>query len=166
MLEHGAQAPALLVWLEASALGRGMRESLWLYPTVEILHILGFAVLITSVLLFDLRVLGRQRHLALDEMGGLLLPVAWVGIGLALPTGFMLLATQATAIGMQPVFWVKLGLIAFAGLNALLFHQGCLRYLYRWNRRVSAPWRAQAVAGISLLTWLGVLVSGRLIAYL
>jgi len=94
------------------------------------------------------------------------LPAAWVGIGLALPTGFMLLATQATAIGMQPVFWVKLGLIALAGLNALLFHQGCLRYLYRWNRRVAAPWRAQAVAGISLLTWLGVLVSGRLIAYL
>ncbi len=166
MHDHGVDAPALLVWLEAGALGRMMRESLWLYPSVEILHILGFALLLTAVLLFDLRVLGRQAHLAVDDLGRLLLPAAWVGFGLALPTGFLLLATQATAIGMQPVFWVKLGLIGLAGLNALLFHRGCLRHLYRWNRATPAPWRAQAVAVISIASWLGVLVSGRLIAYL
>ncbi|MFW5454182.1 DUF6644 family protein [Thioalkalivibrio sulfidiphilus] len=166
MLEHGAHAPALLVWLEASTLGRLMRESLWLYPSVEILHILGFALLLTAVLLFDLRVLGRHVHLAVDDLGRLLLPAAWIGFGLALPTGFLLLATQATAIGMHPVFWVKLGLIGLAGINALLFHYRCLRHLYRWNRATPAPWLAQAVAFVSITSWLGVLVSGRLIAYL
>lgn len=163
MDEH---VPALLILLEESGLGRVMRESLWLYPTVEILHILGFAVLLVPVLLFDARVLGRQRHLAVDELARLLLPAAWIGMGVAAITGFMLLATQASDIGTQPVFWVKMGLVALAGANALLFHQWSVRHLYRWNRLSPAPWRARAVAGVSVVAWLGVLVSGRLIAYL
>lgn len=166
MQAHAEQAPAWLVWLEESVLGQVMRESLWLYPVVEIVHILGFATLVVSVLLFDVRVLGRQRYLAVDDMGRLLLPAAWLGVGLALPTGLLLLATQAASIGMQPVFWVKMGLVVLAGVNALLFHRWCLRHLYRWNRLSSAPWRARAVAVVSIVSWLGVLVSGRLIAYL
>jgi hypothetical protein len=166
MQEHAAHAPALLVWLEGGALGRVMRESLWLYPTVEILHILGFATLLVSVLLFDARVLGRQRDLAVADTGRMLLPAAWLGMGLALPTGFLLLATQAASIGTQPVFWVKMGLVVLAGANALLFHRWCLRHLYRWNRLAPAPLGARAVAAVSMLSWLGVLVSGRLIAYL
>jgi hypothetical protein len=166
MERHAGHAPALLVWLEESGLGRLMRESLWLYPAVEIVHILAFATLLVSVLLFDVRVLGRQRHLAVDDMGRFLLPAAWLGMGFALITGFMLLATQAIDIGMQPVFWVKMGLIVLAGINALVFHRWSLRNLYRWNRLVRAPWRARVVAAVSIASWLGVLVSGRLIAYL
>ena len=160
------RAPAALVWLEESGVGRLMRESLWLYPSVEVLHILGFAMVLVSVLLFDVRVLGRQDHLAVDDMGRFLLPAAWLGMGMAAVTGFMLLATQAVDIGTQPVFWIKMGLVVVAGINALVFHRWCLRHLYRWNRLTRAPWRARLVAVMSIAAWLGVLVSGRLIAYL
>ena len=166
MGEHAEHAPELLILLEQSGLGRLMRESLWLYPAAEILHILGFAALLISVLLFDARVLGRQRYMPVDDLGRLLLPAAWLGMGVAVVTGVMLLATQAASIGMQTVFWVKMGLVLLAGANALLFHAWCLRHLYRWNRLAPAPRRAKAVAAVSILGWLGVLVSGRLIAYL
>ncbi|WP_018232226.1 hypothetical protein [Thioalkalivibrio thiocyanodenitrificans] len=161
-----AHAPEVLIRLEESGLGQLMRQSLWLYPAVEVVHILGFALVLISVLLFDARVLGRQRDLAVDDAGRLLLPAAWLGMGLAVVTGVMLLATQAASIGMQTVFWVKMGLVLLAGANALLFHGWCLRHLYRWNRLAPAPRRARAVAAVSMLGWLGVLVSGRLIAYL
>jgi len=44
--------------LQESALGHTMRSSPVLYPAVEILHILGFVVLVGSILALDLRLLG------------------------------------------------------------------------------------------------------------
>ncbi len=49
-MEHAAaEAPGWLLALEQSGLGRTMRTSFWLYPTVETLHILGFALLVGSI---------------------------------------------------------------------------------------------------------------------
>ena len=44
---HPASGPAWAVWLEATSLGVAMRQWLWLYPAVEIAHIVGFVVLET-----------------------------------------------------------------------------------------------------------------------
>jgi hypothetical protein len=43
---HPPVGPAWLVWLETSRLAAEMRQSLWLYPIVEIVHILGLAILV------------------------------------------------------------------------------------------------------------------------
>ena len=41
--------------VEALPFARAMRESLWMYPIVEVIHIVGFVILVGSVLMFDLR---------------------------------------------------------------------------------------------------------------
>ena len=58
-----ASQQPLLVSLEQSNLGAAMRESMWLYPAVEILHIFGFILLVGSIIGFDLRLLGLHRFL-------------------------------------------------------------------------------------------------------
>jgi len=55
---HPPVGPAWLVWLETSALAMAMRQWTWLYPSVEIVHILGFVVLVGAAFMFDLRLLG------------------------------------------------------------------------------------------------------------
>jgi hypothetical protein len=60
---HPPSGPAWLVWLEVSGLGQMMRRSAWLYPIVEIVHIVGFVILVGAVVMFDLRVLGLGRGL-------------------------------------------------------------------------------------------------------
>ena len=55
--------------LEASGLGRAMREWLWLYPSVETVHIVGIGLLFGSVAVLDLRLLGCSRSIPASSTG-------------------------------------------------------------------------------------------------
>ena len=65
---HEPAGPAFLVWLETTGLAVAMRQWLWLYPIVEIVHILGFVVLVGSVAMFDLRLLGVSPRLPVSAL--------------------------------------------------------------------------------------------------
>ncbi len=157
-------AQDVLAALEGSALGEAMRQSMWLYPAVETLHIVGFSILIGAIVSFDLRVLGLGQGIPLAKAGRFLLPVALCGFALAAPMGFLLFTTEATSIAENPSFRIKMVLLILAGLNALLFHVGPWRSIAAWGEG-AAPSFARATAALSMLLWLGVLAGGRLIAY-
>jgi hypothetical protein len=159
-----AEAPALLVWLENSALGVAMRTSPVLYPVVETLHIMGFCVLVGSIIAFDLRVLGVARGLPIELMARYLLPLALCGFALAVPMGFSLFATEATHIAGNPSFLTKMTLLVLAGVNALMFHLVPWRRVATWDGGM-APFTAKFGAAVSIGLWIGVLWGGRLIAY-
>jgi hypothetical protein len=162
---HPPVGPAWLVWLETSAVAAAMRHWLWLYPIVEIVHIVGFVVLVGAAVMFDLRLLGLSRHLPVADMARHLLPWARVGLGLILPSGLLMFTAHATEWAASPVFRLKLILIAAAGLNAALFHRGVFQSVARWNCDTTVPVRARCAAIASLVLWLGVLSCGRLLAY-
>lgn len=162
----GPEGPAILHWLQDGAMGRAMRESLWLFPAVEIAHILGFALLIGTIIALDARILGWGKTLlAVDRLAALTLPLSIAGFALALPTGLLLLTTEAVHIGQNPAFLAKLGLIGLAGLNALILHRGAWRGVADWPADAPPP-AARGAAIASLALWLGVLIAGRMIAYL
>ncbi|GIW25875.1 hypothetical protein [Meiothermus sp.] len=160
---------AWLNWLEglhATPVALAMRQSSWLYPTVEILHILGFCALVGAAGLFDLRLLGFSRHIPVQQMAAHLLPVAWGGFVLAAPSGFLLLMADAPSIGTSPIFLSKMALVGLAGLNAWVFHTRVGRSVQAWNQGVNPPLAAKLAALGSLLIWVAVVALGRLIAYL
>lgn len=158
-----AGAAAWTVWLAASPPAAAMRASPWLYPSIEILHIIGFSVLVGALAMFDLRVLGLGRELPLRALARYLLPWSLGGMLVALPSGLLLFAAEAPALAANRVFLLKLALIVAAGLNALAFHIGPWRVGARW--RDQAPLRARLHAALSLLLWLAVIACGRLLAY-
>ena len=51
--------------IESTALGMAMRQSMWMYPVVETVHLVGIALLVGSIAVFDLRLLG-ERTISLD----------------------------------------------------------------------------------------------------
>jgi hypothetical protein len=157
---HEAAPVAWAVWLEASVLGEVARNSLWLYPVVSVLHVLGIAVLVGGILAFDLRVLGAARGLALPEMGRLILPLARAGFAVVVVSGAVMLAADATHVVSNPAFLVKAVLVLLAGANVALFHVIALPDL---GRPVGGLARASAAA--SAVLWLSVAASGRAIAY-
>jgi hypothetical protein len=160
------QEPAsLLGWLEASPLSLTMRGSLWLYPIVEILHIAGLVVLVGAVAMFDLRVLGWSRFLPVQQLGRHLLPWSVASLALIVPTGLMMFSAHPHDFINNPVFIVKIGLIATAGANAMLFHRGVYRSVAAWNVNVAAPMPARMHAMASLVLWVAVISCGRLLAY-
>lgn len=156
-------APIFLA-LQESALGHAMRSSPALYPAVEILHIIGFVVLVGSILVLDLRLLGFGRAIPIAPMAQLLLPLSRFGFLLAISMGFLLFSADASHVVRNPAFQAKLLLIAAALINIVIAHLGPWRRVALWQGEASAGAKATALA--SLMLWLGVVTAGRLIAYL
>jgi hypothetical protein len=165
-MEHVAATHPWLVALEQSALGTAMRQSIVLYPTVEVLHILGFALLVGSIAAFDLCVLGVAGRIALPPVAKITVPLAALGLGIAAPAGLLLFTTEATHIAVNPAFQAKLACIALGLLNAAIFRLGPWRNLAAWGLPGGVvPPGARAGAVVSLIAWLGAITGGRLIAY-
>jgi len=162
-VEHQA-APSIFLTLQESALGHVMRSSPSLYPAVEILHIIGFVVLVGSILALDLRLLGLGRAIAIPPMAQLLLPLSRAGFLLAISMGFLLFSADASHVVKNPAFQAKLLLIAAALANVVIAHSGPWRHVESWHDK--APGAAKATALISLVLWLCAICAGRLIAYL
>jgi hypothetical protein len=156
-------------WLEAierSAVGTAMRDSLWLYPAAETVHLLGLATLVGCAVAFDLRLLGVSAHLPTRGAARHLLTCARAGFAVAAVSGALLFSADAAALAGNPAFRWKLLLISVAGLNALRFHLGPFRVAGDWDHagRPTPP-AAKMAAVVSLTVWAGVVTAGRLIAY-
>lgn len=163
---HEPVGPAFLVYLETSGLAMLMRQSQWLYPIVEIAHILGFALLVGSVAMFDLRLLGLSRSLPVSGMARHLLRWSLGSLLLVVPSGLMMFSAHATEFADNTAFRVKMALLVTAAANAAWFHRTSFRSVADWNTDVAPPSASRVAAGVSLALWVGVIGCGRLIAYL
>lgn len=161
---------ALLRNLEGSAVAEVVRQSLWLYPAVEILHIVGFATLVGAAFVLDVRLLGWLPALPLSAtVRGLSRGARW-SLCLVLPSGLILFIAEATTLAANPAFRLKLVLLVAAGVNAAVFHRLVLPRLGAGDEN---PGRAGAahslparLAGLlSIVLWTSVIACGRLIAY-
>jgi hypothetical protein len=162
---HPPTGPAWLVWLETSGLGEMMRRSAWMYPIVEIVHIVGFVILVGAVAMFDLRVLGLGGGLPVTALARHLLRWSWVGLVLVVPAGLMMFTAHATEFATNPAFLLKLALLATAAANVAFFHLVPYRSVGAWDVRGEAPVSARVAALSSIVIWIGVITCGRLIAY-
>jgi hypothetical protein len=153
-------------WLESSALATYISHSHLLYPVIEIVHITGFIFLVGSAFLFDLRLLGVSKKIPVTALASHLLPWSRRSLLLVIPSGFLLFMTQATSLGNNRVFGLKLTLIALAFINAGYFHRYTFRTVAVWNELQPATGAAKSAAVISLLLWTGVISCGRMLAYL
>jgi Family of unknown function (DUF6644) len=157
---------AFCQWIEKSALGSGVRDSVWVFPVTESIHILGIVLLVFTASQVDLRVLGtgflRRRPLA--EVAAQLLPWMWRAVVLVILTGIALFASEAASKCYESkAFYVKMALIVIAVLNAAF--SGATIRRYGNGRDGSIPARARVMAMVSLITWAGTVFAGRAIAY-
>lgn len=155
----------MLQWLEDSSWAVAIRQSIWLYPMLEIVHITGIVLLAGPAFMFDLRLLGFSKKLPVSALAQHLLPWSRRGLLLIIPSGLLLFITNATALGYDPVFWIKMSLLVVAGLNALAFHNFTFRSVSAWNENAIMPPAAKITAGISIIVWLVIIACGRLLAY-
>jgi hypothetical protein len=157
----------LLAWIEASAVGRIMRESgPWTYPLVNLTHILGIASLFGAILVLDLRLLGVGRRLALAPLAEAAVPVARAGFVIAVASGVGLLAANATDYEGNPFLLIKFPAIAVGLINALLLGRAEAWQAARADRATDAESRRLALmAAVSLASWLTAVAAGRLIGY-
>ena len=157
----------LFASIEASALGRVMRESSpWTYPIVNLTHILGIASLFGAVLVLDLRLLGLWRHVPLRALADAAVPVARGGFVVAAASGVGLISANATDYVGNPFLLFKFPAIAVGLANALVLARSAA-----WGAGLdgvpSAGQRRRLgiMAGVSLASWLTAIAAGRMIGY-
>jgi hypothetical protein len=152
--------------VEALAIAKAMRENLWLYPSVEIVHIIGFAILVGSIVMFDLRVLGLSKEVSVRALSRHMLPWTLGALFLIVPSGLAMFSAHAGDFLNNRAFQVKMGLILAAGMNAAFFRTGPYATVKDWDVGVAAPTSAKVSVALSILTWFCVITCGRLLAYL
>jgi len=155
--------------LEGSGLGQAMRQWLWLYPSVETVHLVGIGLLFGSIAVLDLRLLGFSRSIPAKKLASHVLPWTLGSFLLIIPSGFLMFTAHATEFIESEVFLLKMGLILAGGVNAGVFHTTVFRSADVWDseemRKLPPPPSVRAFAAISLLLWISVIACGRLLAY-
>ena len=154
----------ILFWMETSALGQLMRDSVWMFPLAEILHFIGLSLLIGSLLVVDLRLLGVIKNMSYEAVYRFL-PISLVGFGINMTTGVLFLFTDPFRYYPNTAFRMKMLFILLAGLNALWFKFSVYPLTMKNPESNDSGNLAKVVAGLSLLFWFGVIVLGRMIPY-
>ncbi|MEN8161524.1 MAG: DUF6644 family protein [Myxococcota bacterium] len=147
--------------LEALPLGIAVRDSLWLFPVIEAVHLLGLALLGSAVLAVDLRLLGaglRARPLA--YVARQVNPLLTTAVAMLLVTGVPLFLSEAVKLYWSDAFRLKMASLAVA----LAFTYGVRRRVVQRDPE-PGPWTARATVLGSMALWLTVAASGRWIGF-
>jgi len=149
-------------WCYQTAIGEGIRDSIWLFPVIEAFHLVGLGLTAGAVLVVDLRLLGAGltkqpvARLAADTQPWLLGSLA-----LMLTSGGLLFLAEATKCYNSPAFWVKMTSLVLV----LLFTFTLRRRVTRANLATERPLLGRVTALISLSLWFGVAWGGRWIGF-
>ena len=153
----------LLSSIENSSFSTWVRTtpSVFGYAGLLFLHTVGFTVLVGIGAMIDLRLLGFARRVPVAPLERFF-PIMWGGFWLNAVSGTVLLAQDATAKFTNPVFGVKMILIALAVGDTLLLR----RLVFRDpNVDKAVPGLGRLLAVVSLALWFGATTAGRLMAY-
>ncbi|HKV04810.1 MAG TPA: DUF6644 family protein [Candidatus Acidoferrales bacterium] len=149
-------------WCNDSFFGHGIRNSTWLFPFVEIFHLIGLSVLGGTILLLNLRLLGlRFRNEPVAELARDVRPWMLGSLGVMLVSGFLLFSTEAVKMYGNWAFQFKMSSLVLALIFTFTIHS---RLTMADESRVPRAWRILA-ALVSLLLWTGVGLGGRAIGY-
>lgn len=152
--------------IQDSALGVAMRESAFLFPLVESIHVVGLVFVVGSIGMIDLRLIGvSARNHSVTQLSKEILPWTWGAFVVAAITGLLLFSSRAVDYVNNFPFQMKMLLLVLAGLNMLFFHFMTWKSIAHWDREVATPPMAKLAGTLSLLFWIGVVAFGRWIGF-
>jgi hypothetical protein len=155
-------------WLQTTSIGTAIRESVWQFAVIESVHILALVGVVAGAAVLDLRLLGIvATDRPVRQVANQMIPLMILAFAVNAATGVLMFWSDPLRFYRSILFWVKLALLALAGLNALVFHFTLYRRLDQWDKVGSRPPTAVRItAATSLTLWVLIVFAGRGIAYL
>jgi len=148
-------------WCEATTIGNAVRMSLWAFPVIEAVHLLGLCVLGGAVLLVDLRMLGlglkqqRIAEVARDSRRYLV-----VGVLVMIATGVPLFLSEAIKCFYNQSFWVKMATLFVALLFTFFVRERAAH-----DDTLDTSTRSRLIGAASIAIWFTVAAAGRWIGF-
>jgi hypothetical protein len=156
----------LCAWLESTRMAAAIRESTWLFPTIETLHVLSILVVVGSITMFDLRLLNlSSRDRSVTEVSEEIMPWARISFIFAVIFGGLMFTSSATKYYHNFPFRMKMLALLIAGVNVAIFEFWTYRGVARWNREGPIPLAAKLAGGLSLVLWIFIVGFGRWIGF-
>jgi hypothetical protein len=150
-------------WLAATPLSEHIQDAYWVIPTVQTVHIVSIAIVMTSMAMLDLRLVGiAGRRQSLTQMADRFLPWVWTALVVLLCSGTILIIGEPGRELLSVVFWIKMSLIVTALVLTATFQTVLHRNKGFWERH---RWTAVLLGSVSLVIWVGIVAAGRWIAY-
>jgi hypothetical protein len=146
----------LLLWIEETSLGVHVREDAWTFAIMLCLHSVGMAASLGVVMITTLRSVGALKGIPVLAHAGLF-PAAWIGFGINLISGLALYVSHATEYTFQVVFILKLSLLAVGGVF--------MKLMMNNYRAGGVEMTSKLFGGLTLVCWIGAIITGRLMAY-
>src|ERR1700686_470943 len=153
-------------WIDQTALSQAIQVTKWAVPAVQTIHILAIAVVASSALMIDLRLIGVfWANRPMKQVTSRFLPLVWWPLLILLATGILMIIAEPARSLKNPAFQLKMSV-----LLAALVVTGLFQYLQRRNAafgdlRSGSRAAAAAVAIVSILLWSAIVFAGRWIAY-
>jgi hypothetical protein len=153
-------------WLESGSMSAAVRESAWVFPAIESVHVIAITLVVGSIVIVDSRVLGwTSRNERVTDIAGSILPWTWGVFCVAVLSGFTLFAAKAHTYFANTNFEIKMVLMAAAFLNMLVFHLIPYRSVASWDIGRPAPLLARLACTVSLTLWIFIVAMGRWIGF-
>src|SRR5947207_1125247 len=151
-----ATADRIIDWISSTHANGVIRDTAWIIPAVQSVHLLAIAVVMGSVLLLNLRVIGViDAGETSDAFTRRYLPWVWSGLVVLLMSGAILVVGEPGRDLKNPTFWTKMALIACAIALTLTLERPVLRDAAFWDRP-GRRWVARVLAFLSIACWVGI----------
>ena len=153
---------AFCEWCNSSFFGHGIRDSVWLFPFVEIFHLLALGVLGGTILILNMRLLGiRFRDEPVSELAREVRPLMLGSLAVMLLSGFLLFSTEAVKMYGNWAFQFKMACLLLAVIFTFTIHRKVTL-----SEETAIPWVWRwLTALVSIVLWAGVGLGGRAIGY-
>lgn len=150
--------------LQDSDYATWVREG-WGWAIALTIHAFGNATVVGLILIIGLRLFGLFRTIPLSSIRSFF-PFIWTGVVFQVASGLTLWMTKPARYLTDGVFDVKFSLVV-TGVIVTLFYQRFLRReLPVWEAAGAVSATGARFAALTCVVWAGVLIMGRLTAYL
>ena len=153
-------------WLQDTPLSTAIRESTSFWPILEGTHLIGMALMMAPVMMYDFRLIGiKWKADPVSKVKWSFLPITFAGAVLMVVTGAILFWSEPLKCYKSVYFRIKVVALIMAALNALVFHSTIDRTTAQWDNDSPPPFRARVAGTMSLILWTAVIFAGRYTAY-
>lgn len=148
-------------WIDSTSFSQSLQASTYVFPVVEVVHLIGLTILLGAALIVCLRLLGFGIQRPVSEIHEGIWLWTWVGLVTVFGTGLILLIAEPIKLANNAAFPYKL---FFLGLGVALHLFGYLR-IARPGKAEAAPLAAKLIGVLILVCWFGAGVAGRAIGF-
>lgn len=162
---------AIAIWLAGTTASGVIQKTLWVIPVMQTIHILSVAMVLSSVVMIEFRVLGLTRSQTIEQTAHRFVPWIFGGVVVLAVTGGVLIVGEPERSLPSYEFQMKMLYLAVAIAFTIAFAQSVRQHAFVWEaagggvRKATSRTLVNGLALVALLAWSMVVVYGRWIAY-